>query len=436
MRRTTLSFACSLIVFTSTACAWGAEPTRPFLVVLSDTDMVPTVYETGDLGPVDPKHRDTLSLIALPFDEARAAVAVEVSNSTNGPPGALGVSNDGSFAYVAETYRQRPQGATRLDQLPQGNVVRSVDLRAPDRPTVIDTAEIGTQPQTAELSPSGDLIAAVTVDADHELAFVPVKNGRFGAVARFGLDLPQSSGFIPLKSTWVQWHPSGRYVAVNLVDRAQIAFYEVVRGDDGSVSAVRPWGNRVQSNKFPFVGRFSPDGRFYITSDIQWGIDTEGFYGVQEGILTTVRLADVGSTGDEARHVVPHIALGPWGAETLVFSPDGRFLVTANLRGTGKPDGDRHLTENASVSLYELDAESGRLTQRGEWPFEAVLPQGLAFDPTGSTLFVGVNRYRNEEAMPGGAVEVWRLVTEGTPRLERTPERVRLPAGVHTLAVR
>ena len=359
-----------------------------------------------------------------------------MSNSTNGPPGALALSNDGRFAYVAETYQPRPQGATLLEQLQRGKVIRSLDLRSVDKGRVADTVEVGTQPQAIGLNPSGDLLVAITVDADRELAFVPVRDGRFGAVARFGLGLPPSSGFIPLKSTWAQWHPSGRYIAVNLVDRAQVAFYEVVRGSDGSVSAVRPWGNRVQSNKFPFVGCFSPDGRYYITSDIQWGIDTKGFYGVREGILTTIRLAGSDEIGDKASHTVPHIALGAWGSETIIFSPDGRFLVSSNLRGTGKPDGDADWTENASLSLYELESKTGRLTPRGEWSFDAVLPQGLAFDASGSALFVGINRYRGDEAALGGAVEIWRLVTEGTPRLERTSERVRLPSGVHTLAVR
>lgn len=428
--------ACGLLIAPADVWAQIAAPDSSFLAVLSDTDMAPTVYETGDLGPIDPNHRDTLSIIPLPVDPARNPVAIEVSNSTNGPPGALELSSDGRFAYVAETYRQRPEGATRLDQLPQGNVIRSVDLRAQEGAALIDTVEIGTQPQAIELNPSGDLMVAITVDADRELSFVPVRDGRFGAVTRFGLNLPLSSGFIPLKSTWVQWHPSGRYIAVNLVDRAQIAFYEIVRGDDGSVSEVRPWGNRVQSNKFPFVGRFSPDGRYYITSDIQWGTDTKGFYGVQKGILTTVRLAEIGSSGGNAHHTVPHIALGAWGSETIAFSPDGRFLVTSNLRGTGKPEGDPDRTENASVSLYELDPETGHLTPHGEWPFEAVLPQGLAFDATGSTLFVGVNRYSGEEGALGGAVEIWRLATEGIPRLERTAERVRLSAGVHTIALR
>ncbi|WP_455873336.1 hypothetical protein [Rhizobium yanglingense] len=100
-----------------------------------------------------------------------------------------------------------------------------------------------------------------------------------------------------------------------------------------------------------------------MTSDVQWGIDTAGFYGVQEGVLTTIRLADVGATGDDARHTVPQITLGGWGGETIAFSPDGRFLASSNLRGTGKPDGSSDWTEAASISLYERDAETGRLTQ-------------------------------------------------------------------------
>ncbi|WP_173519488.1 lactonase family protein [Ensifer sesbaniae] len=414
------------------ALAETSETGAETIVVLSDTDMVPTVYETGELGPPDSRHRDTLSIIRSPLSEASLVTQLEISNSTYGPPGALDLSPDGRFAFVAETFGQRPAGATRLDELPQGDAIRSVRLDG-DSPTVVDSVRIGTQPQAIEVSPSGDLIVAITVDADRELSFVSNNDGHFGLVTSFGLDLEPSTGFIPLKSSWVQWHPSGRYIAVNLVDRNQVAFYEVVRNQAGAVSDIRPWGNRVQTNKFPFVGRFSPDGRYYVTSDLQWGTDTEGFYGVREGILTTVRLADVGASGDKARHTVPHIIVGGWGAETIAFSPDGRFLVTCNLRGTGKPDGSRDWTEQASLSLYELESQTGRLTLHGEWPVAGVLPQGLAFDRGGRHVFVGVNRYRNHSASPGGAVEVWRIISEARPSLAATQERFRLPAGVHTI---
>ncbi|WP_085035488.1 beta-propeller fold lactonase family protein [Ensifer aridi] len=425
----------AMVLTTSLALAETSPTKAEAILVLSDTDMVPTVYETGELGPLNAEHRDTLSIITSPLNEAPLVTAIEISNSTYGPPGALDLSPDGLYAFVAETFRQRPEGATRLEELPQGDTIRSVSLDGA-RATIVDSVRIGTQPQAIEVSPSGDLIAAITVDPGRELAFVPLKDGRFGPVASFSLQLEPSTGFIPLKSTWIQWHPSGRYIAVNLVDRNQVAFYEVVRGQDGTVSAIHPWGNRVHTNKFPFVGRFSPDGRYYVTSDVQWGVDTDGFYGVREGILTTVRLANVGARGDTARHTVPHITLGGWGAETVAFSPDGRFLVTSNLRGTGKPKGSRDWTEQASLSLYELDSETGRLTLHGEWPISGVLPQGLAFDRGGRRVFVGVNRYRNESTSPGGAVEVWRITEEGRPALVATQDRFRLPPGVHTIVGR
>lgn len=434
MRRRSLA-ALVLFLMPSLSSAQPSEDNSGAVFVLSDVDMVPTVYETGELGPPEPHHLDTLSIITSPTERSRSVAMMEVSNSTYGPPGALDISLDGQFAFVAETFHQRPEGATRLDHLQQGDTIRSLRLDG-DRSSVVDSIRIGIQPQAIHLNPAGDLIAAITVAADREITFVPVRKGRFGPVFSFGLGLDPSTGFIPLKATWVQWHPSGRYIAVNLVDRGQVAFYEVLRGKSGAVSAIRPWGNRVQTNKFPFVGRFSPDGRYYITSDVQWGIDTVGFYGVQEGILTTVRLADVGATGDAARHTVPHIALGSWGAETIAFSPDGRFLVTSNLRGTGKPDGSREWTKDASLSLYELDAETGRLLPHGEWPLAGMLPQGLAFDRTGQNLFVGVNRYRNDAAPLGGAVEIWRITTQGRPALTPTSDRIRLPAGVHTIVAR
>lgn len=433
MRSSTRLTAATLLFLSSLAHAQPAAGSET-LFVLSDTDMVPTVYETGDLGPVDARHRDTLSIITSPA-ASRSLASVDVSNSTYGPPGALDVSADGRFAYVAETFEPRPPGATRLDELRQGNALRS--LRVEDgRATPLDSVRIGTQPQTIHLNPPGDLIAAITVDADRELVLVPVKDGRFGTPAAFGLGLEPSTGFIPLKASWLQWHPSGRYLAVNLVDRGQVAFYEVMRGADGLVSAIQPWGNRVQTNKFPFVGRFSPDGRHYVTSDVQWGIDTTGFFGVREGILTTIRLAEAGASGAAARHSVPHIALGGWGAETIAFSPDGRFLVSSNLRGTGKPNGSPDWTDHASLGLYELDRQTGRLTPLGEWPVAGVLPQGLAFDRSGRKLFVGVNRYRNDESALAGAVEIWTLEAGERPTLVPANDRIRLPAGVHTIVSR
>ncbi|MGX9429633.1 MULTISPECIES: hypothetical protein [Bradyrhizobium] len=197
------------------ASAWSlpvcAQSQPSFLAVLADADMVPTVYETGELGPADPNHRDTLAIIGLPLAAGARPTMIEVSNSVYGPPGGLALSRDARFAFVAEILRPRPAGATKLSEMLAGSVIRSVDLRRERGPAIIDIVDVGTQPQAIALNPSGDLIVAMTTDVDRELSFVPVRDGRFGQVKRVGLGLPPSSGLIPLRSTWVEWHPSGTW---------------------------------------------------------------------------------------------------------------------------------------------------------------------------------------------------------------------------------
>ncbi|TIQ16048.1 MAG: hypothetical protein E5X61_29585, partial [Mesorhizobium sp.] len=217
MRRCSLA-AIVLFLMPDLSSAQLAESRGATVFALSDVDMVPTVYETGELGAPDPHNRDALSIITSPTERSRSVAMTEVSNSTYGPPGALDVSLDGQFVFVAETLRQRSERATRLDELQQGDTIRSLQFDG-GHSAVVDSVRIGIQPQAIHLNPAGDLIAAITADAKHELTFVPVREGRFGQASSFGLGLEPSTGFIPLKATWVQWHPSGRYVGVNLVDR-------------------------------------------------------------------------------------------------------------------------------------------------------------------------------------------------------------------------
>ncbi|TIU03554.1 MAG: hypothetical protein E5W39_14090, partial [Mesorhizobium sp.] len=103
MRRCSLA-AILLFLMPNLSSAQPAESRGGIVFALSDVDMVPTVYETGELGPPDPHNRDTLSIITSPTERSRPVAMTEVSNSTYGPPGALDVSLDGQFVFVAETF--------------------------------------------------------------------------------------------------------------------------------------------------------------------------------------------------------------------------------------------------------------------------------------------------------------------------------------------
>jgi hypothetical protein len=85
MRRRSLA-ALVLFLMPSLSSAQPSEDNSGAVFVLSDVDMVPTVYETGERGPPDPHHLDTLSIITSPTERSRSVAMMEVSNSTYGPP--------------------------------------------------------------------------------------------------------------------------------------------------------------------------------------------------------------------------------------------------------------------------------------------------------------------------------------------------------------
>ena len=73
-----------------------------YLVVASDTDMLPSAYADGVLG--SDVGRDELSVIQLHQPQGEMTTAtVPVSNSVIGPPSSIALTPDGRYAAVVET---------------------------------------------------------------------------------------------------------------------------------------------------------------------------------------------------------------------------------------------------------------------------------------------------------------------------------------------
>ena len=423
-----IGFLCLFLVgFNIYLSSNARSPQAKYILALSDVDMVATAYIDGNLGATV-EQPDTLSVIPVPFSNTSQATTIEASNSVFSPPAVMDVTPDGKIALVIETWQPRPQGATQLDELVPGNTLRSFDVSDPNNIQLVSAVEVNTQPQAIATSPDGSLAAIAGLDINEGITFVALNGQNLGQPQNFRLDLPERADLQTDEVSFIQWHPSGRFLAINLVDRAQVAFYEVVSAN-GSVTDIRPYGNLVQVNKHPLTGCFTPDGKHYITSDLQWGADVPGFFGVNRGTLTTIRVA---SPEEERQNYSVAVAEGGSASETIAVSPDGQFLVSSNMRNTGLLESDPLYDPEASLNLYSIDSASGVSTKLGEWKYEATLPQGLVFDPSGDYLYVGVNAYNDDNPLQGG-VEVWQVIKED-PQLKRTNTIVRAPRGVHTLA--
>lgn len=426
----------------ASSLAWGQADLLGRLsagrvAAISDGDFVAQSYATGRLSPREAGHRDVLTVLSL--REGRVVTgSLPLSNSVTAAPEILRLSPDGRTAFVTERLGERPRQGETVRDLPPGRRLFAVDLAEPVTPRLADTVEVAAFPEGLALSPDGGRVAVVSNTAEGSFVqVVDYAEGRFGPVARFDLGALGIMGTASgprggVTATNVQWHPSGRFMAVNINTQDRVAFFEIV--GRGAAAVLRPWGAPVAVGADPFVGRFTPDGRHYLTSN--WGrnfaaADLEGRIPEARSTISVVRFSAV----EGAPHVVVGQAETGVSAEGIAVSPDGRLVATVNMRGTSfLPDSTRFQRE-ASVALLMLDPATGALEKLGEYPLAGVLPEGGSFDLTGehflATVFQG-----HEGAGPenGPGLAVFRVVKGERPSLSALG-RIPLPHGVHHVDV-
>jgi DNA-binding beta-propeller fold protein YncE len=409
------------------------------IVAISDGDFTSATYTTGQLAPVAAGHRDQLTVLTRQNGRFVAG-RLPVSNSVTAAPEVLTLTPDGRTAFVVERLGQRPQGGTTARDLPPGRHLFAIDLSDAAAPRLADTADVAAFPEALAVSPDGRRVAVVSnTEAGSFVQLATFADGRFGPVQRFDLAQLGVTGAAPgprggVTATNVHWHPSGRAMAVNINTQDRIVFLAVADGAEGVT--LRPWGAPVPVGKDPFVGRFTPDGRYYLTSN--WGrnltADTlEGRIPEGNSTISVIRLA--AWSDDAASHAVVATAESGPAAEGLAVSPDSRLVATVNMGGSVFLPGSPRFRQDASVVLLALDPATGRITRMAEHALAGSLPEGGVFDRTGehflATVFQG-----HDGAAPaqGPGLEVFRIEPGSAPAL-RSLGRVPLAHGAHHVDV-
>ncbi|MGH7005818.1 MAG: lactonase family protein, partial [Alphaproteobacteria bacterium] len=382
-----------------------------------------------------------LSILSMAGGKVSYAT-LPLSNSVTAAPEILALARDGRTAFVVERLGERKEQATTLRDLPPGQRVFAVDLSDRTAPRLADEAAVAAFPEALALHPDGRHVAVVSNTSEaSSIQIVAYENGRFGPVRRFDMrDLGiAGTGSGPrggVTATNVHWHPSGRFLAVNINTQNRIAFFEMVQIDGKPV--LQPWGNAVEVGPDPFVGRFTPDGRFYLTSD--WGrdlaaADLAGRVPDRPSAISVIRLADPAAPRNAARHERIGGAATDVAAEGLAVSPDGRLVATVNMRSTAFPPASSRFQRAATISLLTFERQSGALAKLADYRFEGVLPEGGTFDLTGDHFLATVFQGHDGAAPDAGpGLEVFRVMKGETPGLRRLG-RIPLPHGVHHVAI-
>ncbi len=440
---TVCPFACFLAALTGCSSGGGSSAGNDplvgdFIVTISDMDMEATSFVTDNLASGRADAADQLTISELPLSETSTEYAqLPVSNSVVGPPTALAVSPDGRTAFVVASRAPAPAGATRTDQLADGETLTAIDLTMPLAPRVADEIFVGPRPLSVDVHPAGDLVL-VARDSDdrRQLMIVGFDGSTFGVPLwgpMLGLD---DDGARP---SCAMWHPSGRFFGVTLPRRNQVVFYAFSRTGSTGAYSIRPWGEPVTVGKYPYSGRFTPDGRHFLTTDLQWGEDVDGFLvGAPNGEVSAIRFnasSDGTDSGPAGQHAFVGSAVVGISPEGLAISPDGRAVATANLQRSFLTEDDPRLTRGGSVTLLAFDPETGALTVVADEPVEG-MPEGITFDGAGTTLAVIQFRSFGQNALEGEIAFFGVRRKAGRPTgLERASYSLGAGRGSHGLVI-
>lgn len=418
------------------------------IIVASDVDMDAAAFATAQLGDLDAAAEDELTIFTLPIlerPEGTPWAQIPVSSSAVGPPTSIAIAPDGNAAFIVESRGPAPAGAESFADLPPGRLLTAVDLSDPLHPAPAGTLDVGPEPMAVDVHPDGDLVAVVRHDTEGGESIVIAPYSPRTGLGEGALTWPLLNISDPRSAepSSIAWDPSGRYLAVTLPTRSQVVFFEFSREGDTGQWSLAPWGGPVTVGKYPYSGRFTPNGRFFITTDLQWGPDVEGFnVGAPPGRLSVIRLSDVPSEAESdaaVEHAVVSVAdvgISPVG---LAITPDGAHIVTANLGQSFLPMDDPRLV-GGSLTLLEMDRATGRLTPIAEYPMQG-MPEGICFDGKGRYAVVAQFRSLDPEVKEG-ELSFWRLragpATDGappSPMLEQADFFLGVGRGPHAVLV-
>lgn len=400
------------------------------LVAACDTDMLPSAYLGGPLGPE--VGRDQLAVIRLDRPLAsESAATVPVTNSVVGPPASVVVTPDGRYAIVIETKGPRPAGATKLSELPPGHALTVVDLADADHPRVVQKVEGFANPLSVSINQSGKLVVVAYAPTDQSgvppLAFYRFHDGRLSQPMT-----PAIPGYVRTeKLTSAHFHPLTDSLAIVYASPSKLAFLQVSEQD--STLSLSSLGNDVPLDQSSFTAIFTPDGRFILVNAMLPFV---------RGSVSSIRVGAASGPAEQAdgklhNYLVSRVQTGLF-PEGLAVSPDGHWAVTSNLENSTFPLDDTRQGFFSSLSLIGINPGTGTLMRVGDFPFDGMLPEAPVFDD--SSRFVAVtnfSQYRDPKG--GGSIDFWRLAedafTPGRVELVKMVESVAVPRGPQSMAI-
>ena len=304
---------------------------------------------------IDPQGVQSVSVIDIGADGPTLRATVEVPNSIFGPPTNLAVTADNRLALVAEAVMIDPDASP--PKFVPSDKLHVIDLEA-DPPQIIDTLTVGRQPSGMSISPDGRLaIIANRAETSVSVLSIDGKQVRFEGKVETGDQV-----------THVAFTPDGKRAMINKASTDQVSFLAI---DGAEVTLTGP---DLAVGDYPYNADITPDGRLAIVANT-------GNNGRSDGNIDSITVIDL---QHNPPRVIDHLAAGD-APEGITISPDSRLAVTGNLCGSDAPPDAWFLRSPGCIQVFEIsDAGVRHVAEL----LAGGVPEALAFSPDGRWLLV------------------------------------------------
>ena len=336
-----------------------ASPARAADLILSMNDNHTVIDDAANQVAPNPVRPDSVDIIDAAQSPPRIVQTIEVPGSVVGPPFAVWVAPDSSWAIVTAATKAEP-GA-------------KFGIAPDDRVSVLDLSS--TPAKITQSLTAGAGATVLRVSPDGSLALIC--NRTEGTVSVFKVDQKhlEPAGKIDLGKQ------SGPSSVIFLKDGKTAL---VTRQFDNQVSLLHIDGTAITVDKRPITTGVGP---YTMDINADKSLAAVANMGRGNGDSDFVSLIDLTQSPPRT---VSGVSV-PSGPEPLKFSPDGKFLAIGAQLGTTLAPADPFYHDHGLVNVYAVGDRS--LTAIATAPIGR-WSEGLAWSRDGKTLFVQNDRDR------------------------------------------
>ncbi len=332
--------------------------------------------QANQVAPANAKP-DNVDLIDVASYPPRIVATFDAPGSVVGPPLAVWVAHDESWAILTAATKADPQGKFGISP---DDRVSVVDLAAKP-PRVVQSVAAGAGATVVRVSPDGTL-ALVCNRTEGTVSIFSVKDKRLEPAGK--LDFGKLSG----PSSVVFLH-DGRTALVTRNFDHQVSVLHI----DGAAITVDP--RPITTGVAPYTMDINAAGTLAAVSNMGRG----------DGDLDSVSLVDLTQA---PMRTVATVGV-PSGPEPLMFSPDGKFLAVGSQEGSTKVSASPLFHDHGNLQIFAVDGT--RLTPVASAPVGR-WAEGVAWSRDGHTILlqndfertISVFRFDGKQLTPGATL--------------------------------